>query len=407
MAVAIIGSVAFDPADATPSPGSAPAGSDRLAVYVLGNKVGRPSAVSYGGQSLTRLAGTAAVENAIHFWYLTESQIASLSGTTLSVTDGDTDFRASGWIWLSGVDQTTPFEQTAEASNVSASTTTLFTVTPGAGQMGLAATGWDDYGQPPSTTSGNWTEQGAPDNDFVLGLWTCTTAAASSLAKADTYGGGQFGGWSVTVVRASGGGGLSIVGGPGILRVSGAGSTLTLGTNLAITGGPGVLRVRGGGSTLTLGTTLSIVGGPGVLRVRGAGSTLTLGTTLAIAGGPGVIRIAGMGAVLAPTLSIVGGPGILRVRGAGSTLTVQPDLTLQAGPGVLRVAGMGALVGADLAIISGPGVLRVAGVGAVLTLATGQALDWATAIGGDVTITTIDTSTGRVSTITSRGGRIR
>lgn len=93
--------------------------TDRIGIVIVcnegtGGSDGRPSAITWGGQTMTQqVVATAAEGNfttRTEIWYMLETEVAAMSSSTISITwtsDNGRDLSLSAF--YTGVDQTTPF----------------------------------------------------------------------------------------------------------------------------------------------------------------------------------------------------------------------------------------------------------------------------------------------------------
>lgn len=158
------------------------AGSDRLLVFAVGyenaSDVG-VSTVTYGGQSLTKIAGAVVgTADRVELWYLNEAGIGSASNTTFTVTWGGTaptnPMYAAGS--YANVYQTTPIAQSNTATAAAATPnpiTTSATVPVHGLAVGAAIAGSNGS----YTWNGGWTEA----TDQTAGT-TTTLSTAEHLA---------------------------------------------------------------------------------------------------------------------------------------------------------------------------------------------------------------------------------
>ncbi|HEX4823034.1 MAG TPA: thrombospondin type 3 repeat-containing protein [Candidatus Polarisedimenticolaceae bacterium] len=165
---------------------AAGAGADRLLVFMVGyeNAADVPvSAVTFGGQALTRIdgvvTGTTTVAR-IELWYLKESGIAAATGTTFTVTWGGTAPTEPSYaaVVLKNVDQTAPIGASSVNQTPAATPNPLPTsVAVTADGMAIAAA---MSGNPGSFTWNNgWTE----GTDQSLSSSNSTTAQHAETAS--------------------------------------------------------------------------------------------------------------------------------------------------------------------------------------------------------------------------------
>ena len=160
--------------------------SNRLLLFAVGYENASDigvSAVSYGGQSLTKITGIAVGAPGIRteLWYLPEAQIASASGSTFSVTWGGTAptdpmYAAATF---ANVYQTTPIAGSS-TNSANAATPNPITVSRSVSNHGLTVSAAIAGANGSYTWGGGWTE----GTDQTSGT-TTTMSTASLLAAAD------------------------------------------------------------------------------------------------------------------------------------------------------------------------------------------------------------------------------
>lgn len=163
-------------------------GSNRLLIFAVGYEHSADtlvSAVTYGGQAMTRITGTSATSSGVYdraeLWYLKESGIAAASNTTFSVTWGSgaptSPMYAAGA--YTDVDQTTPIATSSSNSTNSATPnplTTALTVTDREIAVSVVTTGNSG-----SYTWGNsWSEQTDQTSGATTNMSTADHAETAS-----------------------------------------------------------------------------------------------------------------------------------------------------------------------------------------------------------------------------------
>jgi hypothetical protein len=170
---------------------TAAAGTDRLLVFAVGYENGADpgvSAVSYGGQSLTRVTGAVAgtsIFARVELWYLNEAGIAAATGTTFSVTWGGATPSQPMYAaaTFANVNQGAPIGNSSTAFTDSSTPNPITTsVSVTSGSMAVSAAISGNNGS--YTWNNGWTE----GSDQTAGSTTTMSSAehAASAAGTDT-----------------------------------------------------------------------------------------------------------------------------------------------------------------------------------------------------------------------------
>ena len=171
----------------TTSPGAPSAGSNRLAILVIG--VGddisthTSAAPTYGGQTMTEIGtGVAGGWPAVEVWCLKESGIAAMSGSAVSISYAQQAQQiAYNVVCFQGVDQTTPIDTGSIQTANTAGTTAGVTISIASGNMGFAVVMSDAEGGLSAETGTQSFETGAIDADTVLAAQHSATAGSTAL----------------------------------------------------------------------------------------------------------------------------------------------------------------------------------------------------------------------------------